>query len=402
MANVFANMTNQIGILKNFYQGPIVSQFNDELPLYREIEKGREKFNGIQVIRPLKVARNNGIGATSDGGALPSIGYQNVQQAQIVAKFNYLRFGITGPQLKSSMGDKGSFVSSMEYEMEQGLTDLKNDINRQLFWNGDGTLANVAATVVASTSITATGRTSSEDGSKYLAAGMVIDIYSSAGALKASSVGITSVSGSTTATLVLDTAVSVAATDIIVRAGAYNNEVQGLRTTLDGLTTTIYNISRSSYPVFQGNVVSGSSGQLTLDLMQQAYNLARQKGGAKCDAVYCDFASERYYNKLLVADKRYVGKVKGDGTFSDKSQSYLEWAGVPVVPDKDCPTEIYFLDSKNWRRYTLCELEWADESGAYMIAQTSTDALEARLRLFFNLFCEKPSAQARLHTYISP
>lgn len=36
-------------------------------------------------------------------------------------------FGITGPMIKASQGDKGSFVSIMEYEMEQGLVDLKND-----------------------------------------------------------------------------------------------------------------------------------------------------------------------------------------------------------------------------------------------------------------------------------
>ena len=48
------------------------------------------------------------------------------------------------------------------------------------------------------------------------------------------------------------------------------------------------------------------------------------------------------------------------------------------------------------------ELEWADETGAYMIAQTSADSFEARLRLFANLFLEKPSASACLQNYISP
>jgi hypothetical protein len=93
MANSFASTSAAatLALLKNFYQGPIVSQFNDDIPLYREIEKGSEKFNGLQVVRPVKVLRNPGIGATSDGGLLPSIGTQTTQQAQIAAKFNYLR-----------------------------------------------------------------------------------------------------------------------------------------------------------------------------------------------------------------------------------------------------------------------------------------------------------------------
>lgn len=402
MANQFASISSAMAILKNWYQGPIVSQFNDELPFYKNIEKGKEKFNGLQVIRPLKVRRNPGIGATSDGGVLPSIGQQTTAQAAISAKFNYLRFGITGPMIKASQGDKGAFVSAMEYEMEEGLKDLKSDFNRQLEWDGTSDLATVSANAVASNSITVTGRESTEAGNKFLDVGMVIDCYTSAGVQVFSGVSITAISGSTTATLTLSAAVSCSATDIIVRSGSFGNEIQGILTSLDGGTSTIYGIDRSAYPVFQGNAISGSGAQLNLDLMQQAYNDASRRGGGKINFITCDYDSERFYNKLLIADKRYIGKVKGDGTFSSPEGSYLEFAGVPVVPDKDMPRRFFMLDSNSWKKYVLSELEWADESGAYMIAQTSSDAYEARLRLFANLFCEKPSANAALSSYIAP
>lgn len=91
MANQFNTITGALAILKNYYAGPIVSQFNDDLPLYRGAEKGKEKWNGQQVIRPVKVTRNQGIGATSDGGTLPKIGQQTTVQAIVAAKYNYLR-----------------------------------------------------------------------------------------------------------------------------------------------------------------------------------------------------------------------------------------------------------------------------------------------------------------------
>jgi hypothetical protein len=144
------------------------------------------------------------------------------------------------------------------------------------------------------------------------------------------------------------------------------------------------------------------SGQLTLNLLQQPYNNARRRGNAKTDYIVCDYDSERFYNKLLVTDKRYIGKVPGDGTFSNKSSTYLEFGGTPIVPDKDSPSRFFFLDSKTWKKYVLAELEWADETGSYLIAQTSSDSFEARLRLFANFFCEKPSANAVLKSYISP
>ena len=134
MANVFQNtgLASGLAQLKRYYQGPIVSQLNDDLPIYRGCSKGKHSWDGESVFRPVKTRRNPGIGATSDGGNLPSIGVQTTVQAQIDAKYNYLRFGITGPMIKHSASDVGSFVRSASYELEQGYVDLKNDVNRQL------------------------------------------------------------------------------------------------------------------------------------------------------------------------------------------------------------------------------------------------------------------------------
>lgn len=401
MANQFSSINSALAILKNWYAGPIVSQFNDEIPFYREMEKGKEKYNGQQVVRPIKVRRNPGIGATSDGGTLPAIGQQTTAQAIIAAKYNYLRFGITGPMIKASQGDKGAFVSGIEYEMTEGLLDLKTDVNRQLFWDGTGTLATVAANAVASTVITATGRESTEDGNKFLDVGMIIDIVSG-GVVTNSAVAITAISGTTTATLALSAPVTCSANDLIIRSGTLNNEVQGILTSQDGATSSIFNINRATYPVYQGNVINNGGNPLTLNVLQQAFNAARRRGGGSVNVIYSDYDTERFYNKLLVVDKRYIGKVVGDGTFTSKDKSYLEFGGCAWAPDKDAPSRVFMLDSKYYKKYVLAELEWADETGAYLIAQTSADSFEARLRLFFNMFPEKPAASAVVRNYISP
>lgn len=373
MPNTFANTSaagQAFAILKNWYAGPIVSQFNDEIPFYREIEKGKEKYNGSQVIRPIKVRRNPGIGATSDGGPLPSIGAQTTQQAQIGSKYNYLRFGITGPMIKASQGDKGAFVSAMEFEMSEGLTDLKQDINRQLMWNGNSSLGLAAAAATASNVLTVQGRSTGENGNKYLDVGIVIDIVSATtGLVIAQALTITAISGSTTATLTLSAPVTCSALDIVIRTGTNGNEVQGIQYTLDGGTSTIYNINRATYPVYQGNVLSNNLNSLTLNFIKQGWNQGKQRGGAKYDVHYVDFDTERFYERLLIVDKRYVGKVKGDGTFSEKDENYLEYGGIPIVPDKDMSDPNWFMgDSKQWRKYLLAELEWADETGTYLIA----------------------------------
>jgi hypothetical protein len=414
MANAYQSISSGLGILKNFYQGPIVDQFNEDLAIWRGIEKGKYPWSGVQVNRPLKVRRNPGIGATSDGGALPSIGRQTTLQATITAKYNYLRFGITGPMISASKSNVGSFVRSASFELEEGYNDLKSDCNRQLSWDGTGDLARTNTTVVGSTSVVVKGREDTESALKFLDVGMVLDIYSGT-TLVQSGITITAVTSGTassaTATITVDQAVTSTANDVWVRSGSgVSNEIQGLLTQLDGGTSTVFGIDRSSYVQTQGNVIyctndgtsSGTDQPLALAYLQQAEDEAERRGGRMINALYSDFASRRYYLKLLQADKRYVNTVQGDGGFASKDKNYLEWNGKPWVADKDCPTRIFLLPDKHIEKYVLEEMAFADETGAMYIAAADNDQLEVRIRFFANIFNSKPCGAAVVQDYVSP
>lgn len=409
MANQFETISGNLAQLKNFYQGPIVDSFNEDIPIARAAEKVKQGWSGYQVVRPVRTVRNQGIGATSDGGSLPSIGKQTTVQALISAKYNYLRFGVTGPMISASKSDAGSFARVASFEMSQGLNDLKVDVDRQLGWDGTADLALVNTTAAASNTIVIKGRETGDAALKFVDIGMAIDIYTGS-TLNVSNVVINSISSgsptSTTATLVLSQPVTVTAADIIVRSGAgTSNEIQGLLTELDGGTTTVFNIDRSTALSFQGNVSDVSSNanpQLTLAMMRTIYNQALRRGGKKINSVYTNFESAAMYEKLLVADKRYIGKVKGDGSFGKEDELYLDYSGIPMVCDQTAPFRFFFLPADVLKLYVLEEFQWVDDTGSYMIAQTSADSFEVRLRYFANLFNEMPSACAVLTGYTSP
>jgi hypothetical protein len=406
MANQFQNITSGLAELKNFYQGPIVDQFNQDCNIYRGASKGKFNWSGFQVVRPLKVRRNPGIGATSDGGSLPKIGRQTTVQALIKAKYNYLRFGVTGPMIKASQNDVGSFVRSAAYELKEGYNDLRSDANRQMSWDGSGTLAQLSANASATTTISISGRESTEAALKFLDVGAAIDIVDSGGTVVASNVEVNSISSGTatssTATIVLSAAVTASSGDTIIRSGSQDQEIQGLLTQLDGGTSTVFNVDRSTYLAAQGNVVDLGSGQLTLDAMQRAQDEAERLGGMGVSAIYTDYATRRMYQKLLTADKRYVNTVKGDGGFAAKDKNFLEFNGMPIVADKDCPTRMFFLNEKHIEKYVLAEMEFADETGSMYIAQTDNDQLEVRIRFFANLFNAKARGCAVISDYVSP
>jgi hypothetical protein len=407
MANTFQSITSGLAELKNYYQGPIINALNNEVRVYRACEKIKQGWSGYQVVRPIRVRRNQGIGATTDGGNLPSIGKQTTVQALIASKFLYLRFGVTGPMIKASQSDVGSFVRSAAYELEQGYGDLKSDINRQLSWNGVGNLATMSSAATASASITIAGRESTEPALKFVDVGLVFDIYTSAGAVVQTGITVNSITtgtgSSATAVMVCDQPVTASATDILVRSGSYNQEVQGLLTALDGLTTTIYSVDRSQYLSYQGNVTDLASAQLTLNAMQGVFNEGLRRGSVgNYSAIWTDFTSLQYYQKLLTPDKRYTNTTEGDGSFGSKGEFYLNFNGIPIVPDKDAPTRFFFLPKEVLKMYVLSEMEFADETGSMYIAQTDVDQFEVRIRHFVNLFNEQPAACAVLKSYISP
>lgn len=409
MANAFQNITSGLAELKNYYQGPIIDLLNEEVPIYRACEKVKQGWSGYQVVRPLRTVRNQGIGATSDGGTLPKIGRQTTVQALIQAKFNYLRFGVTGPMIKASQSDIGSFVRSAAYELKMGYLDLKSDISRQLSWDGTGTLAQVNTAAAASNVLVLKGRTAAEPALKFVDVGLTFDLVSG-GVVTQAGITINSISSgnanSATATVILDQPVTAAANVNLIRSGSLNQEIQGLYYALDGATSTVYNVDRSTSIAYQGNVTDlSTSGNtvLTIDQMQSPYNEGLRRGSVgSYNAAWCDFTGLRYYQKLLTPDKRYVNSNEGDGTFGSKGKFYIDFNGIPMVPDKDMWLNFSFLPAEVLKMYELCAMEFADETGSMYIAQSDADSFEVRVRHFTNMFNEQPAACAVLKGFTSP
>lgn len=407
MANLFDDVASS-GILKQFYADSIVDQFNEDMPVFKVSEKVKNAYSGQQVQAPVRVLRNQGIGATTDGGLLPSIGRQTTVQATINPKYNYLRAGITAGLIKSSKQDIGSFVRGLDYEIKFGYKDLSNDLNRQLEWNGDGNLGLIGATVVGSNVITVIGREGlgQGDGNQFISATMQVDIVSSAGIYKAQNITINSITGTTTATATLNQVVTCAANDLVVRSGSYNNEVQGLLYALDGGTSTIYSVNRSTYTQYQGNVLDLAAAQLNLDAMQRVYIEGLRRGGSangKYSMCLMDYDTSRFYAKLLVPDKRYVNTMQTmDGGAYKSGMPAMESNGIALVVDKDMPRRVMYIPQECLVWYELCSMELANETGSNLIAAQDNDIFEMRFRFFGNLFNKQPSAFGVLKNYVSP
>jgi hypothetical protein len=409
MSNSFQSISAGSALLKNVYRGGLIDLLNADMPVYRAAEKMKDQYSGNQVVRALRTRRNQGVGAGSDGGNLPKIGKSTNTQATISAKFNWLRFGITAGMIKASQNNEGSFVRGYANELKMAYNDFKTDINRQLCYDGTGPLALVNTASSASTSLVIKGRSTGEPALKYVDVDTTFDIVRSSVVI-ASGITVSSISSGSpagaTATLILDQAITTSVGDLLVRSGSSALEIQGLFYALDGGTGTIYGVDRSASMAYQGNVSdvsSAASPVLSLSAMQAVFNEGLRRGNVgKYNAIYTDFASLGYYQKLLTPDKRYANTKEGDGSFGNKGEFYLEFNGIPMVPEKDFPVKMAFLPAEVLKFYILSELEVAEETGSSYIAQSDADSFEVRLRFWGNLFNEQPAACAVLTGYTSP
>ena len=67
-------------------------------------ENDSAEWTGRQVIYPIHVTRNQGVGATTEGSKLPPAGSQGYAQVKIPECFNYGRIELTGQVITCTAG----------------------------------------------------------------------------------------------------------------------------------------------------------------------------------------------------------------------------------------------------------------------------------------------------------
>jgi hypothetical protein len=396
-------------VLKYDYLPTIRKQINGSTVLLSRLEKNEEDIGGKNAVVALHVGRNSGIGATGDGGALPTAGRQQYDNALYKVKYNYGRMQLTGPTIAAARKDKYAFVRATDSELKGTVEDMKDDVNRQLFGDGTGTLALVNGDPgTASTTLTV-----DNPGTMYFSKGMIIDIVdpasTTAGDARGTATGLT-VSAKASATTLTMSAIlgdAVADNDVVCRKGNYLNEMMGIkgiisdsdpRSAVSALDVGGINRATAGNEFWKANVVgnSGTARKLTLDLMQYAWDMGEEEGG-EVTLILTSRTQRRKYLALVKADGRFVNTMKLDGGFDA-----LEYNGKPLVVEKYCPPDLmYFMDESTMAFYRMSDFEWMQSDGAILSRISGYDAYEAVLYIYATLGCGAPNKNTVLKDLIS-
>lgn len=379
-------------ILKNQYLGPIREQLNNDIILLSRLEKDDESVVGKNFTIPLHIGRNEGIGATTDGGTLPTAGNQSYKETIVPMRYLYGRIQLTGPSMKASRSNEGAFVRALESEMKGLARDLKSDLNRQLFGDGSGLLATCASASTVNITVDSTAK---------LRVGMKVDILVSAdGSVTAGVAGATITSITSATVFVVNTApatpASIGATYGVYRAGARNLEIMGLGgivTNADPASGALQGLAVASYPVWKASVLTDSSNRaISESLMQTAIDTVSQAGDGEVSAIYTTFGVRRAYQALLTTDRQYVNTMDLKG-----GAKAIAYDNMPIIADKNCPAnKMYFIDENALKFYRLSDFDWMQEDGAVLSRVSGSDAYEATMFLYSELGTSARNAHAVL------
>lgn len=405
------------GILKDVYEPVVteqVSTFDPVQELFEEVEDAQ--WEGRKAVEMTNMSYNEGVGATSENGNLPTAGNFDPQQFNIAMKYLNASFQMTAQMMKSAETSKGAFKNAMEMSMDTLITNLKREQARMIWGAGYGILAyvNGGGTLTTLAVDAPGGVAGSTGGARYLRKNMIIAcINPGDGTLRASTVTTISAVTSTGLSVTIPST-AVTDNDYVVRCAttaetaasgtSYNKEPVGLLGLIDDGTYlgTLSGLSRTTYPQLKSRVQS-SVGALSLDAIQTNFDIANQLGDADITTLACHHAVRRAYLALLEADRRYTASdlQSPDGgtkaAKSAKANAYVTFGGKPMMESKYAPYGMLFgIDKRYMKKYVQVKGEWAKESGAILRQTSGKDTWEAFYRRWLNYHCSKPSTCFRM------
>jgi len=396
-----ADLTTLSAILKEVFLPPIRKQMIDMGVLFMRMQKTSDFVDamGTKTIFPAHLGFSQAVGARGERETLPVAQKQRYQRSELGLKQNYGTIEVTGNVIRASRKDSGAFVRAVESEMTGMVEGLKKDINRQIFGLGNGSLGVVSGapsgqviTLLVSNvspgvlnfeeemviqAFADDGNGNPDEGNQHNGDITVVTIDSTANTI--------TVTGSISA---------VVSTDILVRKGAANREMNGLLSIIDdgGLVDLLQNISAAAQRRWRAGVFenSGVLRPMTLPLIQSTYTFVEKNGNPSI--LVSPFELRDKYANLVVVDKRFVNKLDLDGGFTA-----LEYNGKPwVADDQALFNTLFIFDEAKFAFHQVGDFDWLNEDGLTLRKISGVDSYEANLVYAANLATYRRNSAARL------
>lgn len=395
-------------VLKVRYLGQLRKSLNNSSILWSKLEKKVQKVTGKNFTIALHVGRTNSAAlGLAEYEALPAADRQEYAECTVPNKFIYSTLEVSGPAIAAGRDTVGSFVDTLESEVDGLQRDTKRAMNRIVHGGGYG---DALAHVQANISGTSSGFVDDNQGNAFvhLPSGKrfkvdILDIddlsvdatgvFAQLGAKTDSTKYAISFYDAITAGSL--TNVTVNDGDVIVPAGNVSAAVQktpigigAIISNLDPTVGALQGIAVAGKEWWQAQVFSngGTLRQLDLGDMQEVIDqIATNTDYTESDLsmLMCNYPVRRAYFKMMLAERRQVNTMKLDGGWSA-----LDFNGMPFVVDSQCKRNvIYYIVLDTLGVIRTSDFDWMDKDGSYLYRTNGKDAYSATLYHYGNLVC---------------
>lgn len=396
-----------IAMLKEFYGTTFQETFNNENMLKKYLEESEKKYDGLRVNYPVHSARNKGIGARSEGAALPTATYQGFDSVYVTAAYLYGRINLTGQAMAASK--KTAFAEAMGIEMEGVKTDLMFDVGRQVYGEGLGILGQGHTTTATLTSVYLSNQYEEpgQPGARYMSKGQIVDagtvtnpdvVSTATGWTIVNAPTIAANSGTLYDLITISASINMSASAFVFSfaAGGPGIELKGLRAMIDDQTATnCYNVTGGMYNndtifnVDRGSIVGwnsyvdqncGTERLINGTLMQRAESHGKKKSGKNINQYFGEYDVVDAFLDSVVGDRRYA-----TNNF-DAGSDAITFNGKIMVKDLNAPyNEMYGMNRDAIKWYTLLPFGFDDLDGSVLKNVAGYDVNEAFIKGYMQL-----------------
>src|SRR3990167_8398019 len=407
-------LSNVSNALRTVIMPFIQDNFNTQTILLDQVKRNSGvTFMNNNFYAPVRSSRHGGVVNLADDGNTLVSGKASIGQASIAVKILTGTFDISKLTLDATKTDKGAVENQLTFQAKTLASDFAKDVNRQMFSDGVGVLAEVATSGSVGVGTIALQRPSSslDDGrsidnygtvngdiapGEYIFPDMVLSIGTAAADLGT----VSSITGNT---VIVTGGPAVSNNDAIYRVdgdceGAGTAEIQGLRLALSTPpgTSTYAGLARST--AGWTPQAGTTSEALTLSAMETQY-LAAKKFAHMGDryAIFVNKTLYKKYGDVLTSLRRTVNETDLLGGWS--GLEFAAGAGrVGVFLDYDMPDgEVMIVNLDSLTIAQVSDMGWLeDPSNGALVRRRDAITYQATMVWFVNMLCLAPAANGRL------
>lgn len=328
-------------LLRRYVKDMVAQAQQLSMPIYSQLkEDSRFEATGDGVYFGINIQGNESGGAwrATDDNSLPASTNERVKQHRVRPKKYLHVVEFSGlAEAVSAKGGEDAFASAVNYQVQMAIQRAGARFETT-FLRGDGTgrLTNVSGAQASVTSINV-------DDARPFRAGQIVEfLNNSTGIRQAGPVTVTdrSISGGT---ISVSAAVTVSDDDGIYIAGEQSGAAAPAEVTALGLpaivnnTGTIYNLSRTTYPVLQSKVINASSTALDEALLRRLRKqlmVETDVGNVEGFVYVANWDQFDRYSEIALPFRRFndmkldLGADRGMTTFEGRPWM-LSWAALP-------------------------------------------------------------------------